>query len=163
MPAPAQAASDLTGLYVAVGGLVLAQVVGLAFAFVRWIASRSVEREDKDRQKLEQEVEDLRDEHDDRLEKLDGAIAEMTRAVDRVQHEGKQILVLVEGIRGAVGEVKANLDNRFEKQSAFYREELSKAFAQVAEKLEKLEFDLRQETTRAMRDAQQLASKRKRG
>jgi hypothetical protein len=86
----------------------------------------------------------------------------MDRSLALLQLEGKQILSVVEGTRGAVGEVKAGLDNRFEKQSEFYRGQIKEVFAAVTEKLEKLEYDLRQDTTRAMRDAQELGKPRRR-
>lgn len=148
---PAAPADPLNSLYVLVGSVVVLQLIGMGFAFVKWLGSRTVEREDKDRAKLEE-----------RLEKLEKTYAETERSMLTMGSDVKAMSAAIETIRTTVAELRTNLETRFDKQSEFYRGQMKEMLGSVTEKLEKLEFDLRQDTTRAIHDAQVLRGSKKR-
>lgn len=157
-PAPAlDAAEGLRPLYYLIGSMVLAQAIGAGIGIVRWLGSRTVEREDKDKEDVRAELK----EHDERFEKQERAIAELDRSLLSLQAEMKQTHTLAEGIRSTVVEIRTNLDNRFEKQSEFYRSSLKEHSGTLEEKLGGLERSFRQDITRAMSDVQTMSSARK--
>lgn len=141
----------LNSLYLLVGSVVVLQLILMGFGFVKWLGSRTVEREDKDKAKLEE-----------RLEKLERSFAETERSMLNMGADVKAVSTSIETIRTTVAELRTNLETRFDKQSEFYRGQMKEMLGNVTEKLEKLEYDLRQDTTRAIHDAQVLRSTKKR-
>lgn len=156
MPAAPPPSSE-TALYILVGTLTLAQVAGLIVAFVKWLGARTVANEDKEKQELRARL----DKHEERFEELEDSMNGLEKTLASVQTELKQTHELVGSVRGAVAEIKATLETRFEKQSEFYRAALKEHAVGVTDALEKLEFQLRQDTTRAIHDAQAMRSVRK--
>ncbi len=157
MAAPVPPPSGETALYLVVGLLTVTQIAGLIAAFVRWLGARTVENEDKEKRDLR----DRLDKHEARFEELEDAINGLEKTLTSVQTELKQTHELVGSVRGAVAEIKATLETRFEKQADFYRSALKDHAAGVTDSLEKMEFQLRQDTTRAIHDAQTFTSRRK--
>jgi chromosome segregation ATPase len=153
----ADGGDGLSKLYLLVGAGVVAQLMAAGFGIVRWLGSRTVEREDKDKEDVRAELK----EHDERFEKSERAIADLDRAIINLQAEMKQTYTLAEGIRGTVIEIRTNLDNRFEKQSEFYRASLKEQSSLLDEKLGSLERVFRQDITRAMSDVQAMSAARK--
>lgn len=162
--APAASVSDmLTPLYVLVGGLVATQVVKAGFSFVKWLGARTVANEDKDKADIRKQVEELKvdirkqlEEHDERFEELDRTVSTVDRSINTVQLEMKQVLSTVEATRGMVVEIKGSMDNRFEKQSEFYRGQIKELLVGVDKRLENLEYTLRQDMSRAIHDASMM-------
>jgi len=154
VPAPTD---PLTPLYILVGTAVVGQLAALVFGFVKWLGSRTVEREDRDKEKFEERL----DAHDDRFKALEQSIANLDRAVLTMQSEVKQTHELVSSIRGAVAEIKIGLDSRFEKQADFYRSALKDHVSNLSDQLEKLEYQIRQDMMRAIHDAQTLRGRKK--
>lgn len=156
-PVPVPPPSGETALYLVVGLLTVTQIAGLIAAFIRWLGVRTVENEDKEKKGLR----DRLDKHEARFEELEDAINGLEKTLTSVQTELKQTHELVGSVRGAVAEIKATLETRFEKQSEFYRSALKDHATSVTESLERLEFQLRQDTTRAIHDAQTLTTSRR--
>lgn len=155
-PAPAGGES-LTALYLLVGTAVIGQLVGLIFGFVKWLGSRTVEREDKDKEELRESLK----EHEERFSDTNRKLADLDRVVLMTQSEVKATHELVGSIRGAVAEIKVSLDTRFEKQADFYRSALKEHVTNLTDQLEKLEYQIRQDTTRAIHDAAALRARAK--
>jgi len=147
------AADPLGPLYMLIGSVVVLQLIGMAVAGVKWLGTRTVEREDRDKEALRSMLK----EHEERFEEQDKMIASLDRSVVSLQAEVKQAMHALESIRGGVSEVRLGLDSRFEKQAEFYRSALKEFMAQMEKKLEDLEIRLRQDTARAMHDVQTLA------
>lgn len=153
-PAPAQAPSgdSLTALYILVGTAVVGQLIGLVFGIVKWLGSRTVEREDKDKESIQTRL----DEHDEKFAEQDRSIAAVDKIVNSVQGEVKQVLSAVDTIKGMVQEITKAMDNRFEKQGDFYRGNLDKFIASNDSKIQALETQMRHETQRSIHDALQM-------
>ena len=146
---------SLQPLYVLLGTSVAGQLIAAGFGVVRWMAGRSVTREDEDKKEFKERIEELEKKH-----------LELDRSIIAVVSDIKQLFAQVDGIRGAVAESKAAMEGRFDKQADFYRAQQKELIADLHEKLEKLEFSVRQDTTRAIHDAQsmqQTTRKPKRG
>lgn len=158
-PATATAALDLGPLYALVGTAVVGQVAGAIVGIVKWLGSRTVQREDKDKEDFKADLKA----HDERFTEIEQSLREMDRTVLTVQTDVKAVSGAVETIRSTVVELRAALENRFDKQSEFYRAQMKELMAQVTEQLEKVEFDLRQDTTRAITDAKMQLAAEKRG
>jgi chromosome segregation ATPase len=152
-------ADSLSSLYMLVGTSVVAQVAAAGVGVVKWLGSRTVERDDKDRESLRESLKD----HEDRFTDMNRKLADLDRAVLVTQSEVKQTHELVGGIRGAVAEIKASLDTRFDKQADFYRASLKEHVTNLTAQLEKLEYQIRQDTTRAIHDAAIMRSRAKKG
>lgn len=152
-PPPAQASDPLSPLYILIGSTVVLQLIALIVGGVKWLAGRTVEREDKDKEDLRASIK----KHDERFEEQDDAIAALDKSVITLQTEVKQVIHTLDAIRGGVSEVKLGLDQRFEKQADFYRAQVKDLMAVVEKKLEELEYRLRQDAARAMSDASVLA------
>lgn len=173
-PPPAPPTGDgLSALYLLIGGQVVLTTIGMIAGLVRWLGSRTVEREDKDKEDLRAQIrlhdarfKELEERNDERFEELEDSIAALDKTMTTMQAEMKQLLTKMDAVREALGEMKGgwqtfekSLDNRFDKQGDFYRNLLKEHAALVSDKLEKLEFSLRQDTSRAIHDAQTLRSK----
>lgn len=143
------ASDPLTPLYILVGTSVLAQVAGMIVAFVKWMGSRTVQREDKDKEEIQKRL----DEHDEKFDEQDRAVGLVDKAVSSVQVEMKQVLSTVETTKGMVIEIKGAMDNRFEKQADFYRQQVKELKVDLDKRIEDLEYKLRQDMTRAVHDA----------
>lgn len=155
-PVPAVPAVDvLTPLYALLGSLVLLQLVSAAFGFVKWLGARTVATEDKDKAETRAQLK----EHEARFEELETSVSAVDRAISTVQLEMKQVLSTVEATRGMVVEIKGSMDNRFEKQSDFYRSQIKELLVGVDKRLEDLEYKLRQDMTRAIHDASLMNAK----
>lgn len=166
-PAPVTTADPLTGLYILIGSQMVITLIGSVVAFVKWLGSRTVEREDKDKEKLQKEIDELKEDlesvqekFEEQLKKNERAISDMDRLVLDTRGEVKSIAAIVESIRGSVSNLVENTDKRIEKQAEHYRVEQTKTLTQVNDALEKLEYSLRQDTTRAIHDARLLGKKR---
>lgn len=150
-PPPLPVTTDsLTPLYFLVGTSVVGQLIAMGFGVVKWLGSRTVEREDKDKQKLEE-----------RIDKLEKTFAETERTLLNMGADVKAVSTSIETIRTTVAELRTNLETRFDKQSEFYRGQMKEMLTNVTEKLEKMEYELRQDTTRAIHDAQVMMQQAK--
>jgi len=150
---PPPSSDPLSPLYILIGSTVVLQLIALIVGGVKWLAGRTVEREDKDKEDLRAAIK----KHDERFEEQDDAIAALDKSVIALQSEVKQVMHALEGIRGGVSEVKLGLDQRFEKQADFYRGQVKELGVEVGKKLDELEYRLRQDAARAMHDASALA------
>lgn len=151
--APGPSVADaLAPLYLLVGTAVAGQIIGLGFSIVRWLGARTVEREDKDKEYFRAQLH----EHEEHFQKLEHMLNELSRVLDTTGTEAKGHHGTIEALRGAIKEIKEQVETRFDKQAEFYRGQLKDALAQVTEKFAKLEFDVRQDTTRAIYDAATL-------
>jgi septation ring formation regulator EzrA len=148
-PPPAPVEDPLKALYLLIGSLVVLQLIAMGFALVRWLASRTVEREDKDKEDLRSRL----DEHDERFSKLERTLNDLDRLLGKVEQDSKSHHASVESIRGAISEIRGSIESSRDKQADYYRSQLKEAMVAVTEKIEKLEFDIRQDTTRAIHDA----------
>jgi chromosome segregation ATPase len=149
----------LAPLYYLIGSMVVLQLGAMIFGAIKWLAGRTVEREDRDKEDLRSRLAD----HDDRFGKLDRTLSDLERLLGQLSAAGATNHTSVEAIRGAVAEIKVQVENRFDKQAEFYRSQLKETVVQVTEKLEKLEFDIRQDTTRAIHDAAAMRARTKKG
>jgi hypothetical protein len=154
----------LTPLYALVGSLVLLQLIKSGFAFVRWLGARTVANEDKDKAEVRRQIEEQKlemrkqkEEHEARFEEIDRTVSAIDRAMGTVQLEMKQVLSTVESTRGMVVEIKGSMDNRFEKQSDFYRGQIKELLVGVDKRLEDLEYALRQDMSRAIHDSAMMS------
>lgn len=150
--------TGLTPLYLLVGTGVVAQVAAGIVGIVKWLGSRTVEREDKDKEDFKESLK----EHEERFDSLEKSLREMDRTVLTVQNDVRSVSMAVESIRGNVVDLKAALETRLDKQSEYYRGQMKELLSQVSEKLDKVEYDLRQDTTRAINDAKMQLSAKKR-
>lgn len=176
MSMPQQASDALSPLYYLIGSQIVLSVITAAVGVVRWLAGRTVEREDKDKEALTKRVEAIETEakkerealaekYDERFEELEDQLNSLDKAVSGVANETKQVRDTLESIRGGVSELKLNLDGRLEKQATFYRDTMREYVQGLEKKLEELEYKLRQDMTRAvgdvMRETQHRAGRRK--
>jgi hypothetical protein len=76
---PASNGDMLTALYVLVGSIVVKELVTAIVGLVKWLAGRTVAREDKDRADLQE-----------KLQKMDGRFEELGRAVDSRSDKQKE-------------------------------------------------------------------------
>lgn len=148
----AAAPSDMTAIYLLVGMFVVKELLAFGSGFVKGLASRTVEREDRDKQALQKKVDELEKKFDDRFEEQDDQLNELERSVDRANNELKQVRDTLESIRGAVVEVRSGLDSRLEKQADFYRAQTKEYVVGIEKKIEDLEHKLRQDMARAVGD-----------
>lgn len=139
----------LSPLYYLVGSMVVLQLGASIVGAVRWLGARTVEREDRDKEDLREQLK----EHDDHFLKLERALSDLERIILLLQSEGKQSSSAIESTRGAVGEIKNHLETRFEKQAEYYRGQLKESLAASADQLGKLEYTIRQDMARAIYDA----------
>ena len=116
-------------------------VAVLAVSFVQFLGRRTVDREDKDKENIQKRVDAL----GTRLTSIDHQLIS-------IQSDMKQNFAQLENVRGGVTELRVGMDGRFEKQAAFYRAEVKEGMELMTEKLEKLEFSVRQDMSRAMAD-----------
>lgn len=147
-PSAAPTGDGLNALYILIGSTLLVQLVGGLFALFRWLGTRTVEREDKDKEDLRAKLK----EHEQKFDELDDALSETDKSLTALQTEVKQVLHSLESIRGGVSEIKIGLDSRFEKQAEFYRTSLKDFIAEIDKKTEALEYQMRQDMTRAVAD-----------
>ncbi len=149
MSVAAQASDDaLKPLYYLIGSQILITLIGSAVGVVRWLAKRTVDREDEDKKKLEVAQDELRGnikEHDEALNTISATLA-------RIQGTLESSTETLNATKSLVADVKRGVEDRLEKQSEFYQKALEKQAAEMKEKLEQLEFKLRGETTRALGD-----------
>lgn len=143
------AEASLTPLYAMVGSVVVAQLVGGLVAVFKWMGSRTVEQEDKDKESLKAALE----KHEERFEELEDAVNKMVRALDKTEISIGQMTTSVSTMHADVGSLRSTLDAKLEKQGDVYKTQLEKVMTEVTAKLEKVEYDLRQDTTRAINDA----------
>lgn len=154
---PAPTPDSLTALYVLVGTAVVGQVIGLVVSVVKWLGSRTVQREDQDKAEVYRELEA----HEARFRELEELLRNVDRSVGTIQSEVKQAVVNTETTKGVVATIQGAMDTRFEKQSAFYQGQVEKVLAGVEKQLEELEYTLRQDMTRAAHDASVMAKTRR--
>jgi len=128
----------------------VAQVMALIGVLMRWLGKRTVEREDRDKEELRRD-----------FDTMEARVKELDRAIFTMQNEVKATHAVVTAISGQVTEVRANLDSRLEKQASFYREELEKHSVAMSTMVKALEFQVRQDTTRAIHDASALVGKKR--
>lgn len=70
-PKVAEVSADaLTPLYYLIGSMVVAQLIGAIFTFVKWLGSRTVEREDKDKEGIQRQLDD----HDKKFEEIENSV-----------------------------------------------------------------------------------------
>lgn len=115
------------GTSYAVGGLIVAETLGLLFLLIRGSFSRNVQNVDET------------------LKTLNAKSEAHERAVNDLKHDVKQLASIIPEVKGALSELTRATDQAREKQGAFYRSEL-----------ERLEQTLRQDMTRAVSPDQQL-------
>jgi septal ring factor EnvC (AmiA/AmiB activator) len=152
-PPPAPAGDGLTGLYLLVGAAVVTQLIGAVVGFVKWLGSRTVDREDKDKQKTEERL----DEHDDKFDEQSDALAGIDKSVGNVQTEMKQVLSAIEAMKGTVSEIRQAVDQRIEKQGEYYRQREKESKDASDKKLQELEYKLRQDMMRSINDSIQMS------
>jgi len=149
----------LAPLYILIGSMVVLQLGAMIAAFIKWMAGRTVEREDKDKEDVRSRLA----EHDEKFQKLERTLGDLDRLLVSLSADGKNHHSSVEAIRGTIAEIKGQVENRFDKQAEFYRAQLKETVANVTEKLEALEYQLRQDTTRAIHDAAAMRARPKKG
>ena len=152
VPPPSTTTDPLNALYLLVGSVVVTQLIGAVVGVVKWLSSRTVEREDKDKESVQNRL----DEHEEKSEEQDRTIANVDKVVGGVQAEVKQVLSAVETIKGVMSEIRDAMDKRFEKQSEFYRTALEKMQADYDAKLKAMETQLRHDMQRSIHDAIQM-------
>lgn len=131
-----------TALYTVVGALVVAQLAGLLAGFVKWLGSRTVEQEDKEKASIRADIKA----HEERFDELDKAVRDMDRTVLTVQNDVRQMNTSVENIRGNVAALQSTLETRLDKQAEFYRAQLKDTLEQVNDSLARMESDLRRDS-----------------
>lgn len=167
----------LKALYYLIGSQIFLSIIAMAVGVVRWMASRTVEREDKDKESLAKRIdahetrfkeveekhakklEELEETQDERVKEIEDALHEMERSVNGVVSDVKSVRETLESIRGGVAELRTGLDSRFEKQAEFYRATSREYTTGVEKKLEDLEYKLRQDMTRAVADVMRQKSR----
>jgi chromosome segregation ATPase len=148
----------LVPVYVTVGGLLTKEVVQGGAAFVRWLGERKTKLEDEKVAALKDEVKELQDQREEMLNKLGG----VEQAIASLGDEQRHLKEKLDTTLGALRELREAFETGRDKQAAFYREQLKEVLGDVTVKLEKLEYDLRQDTTRAIHDAQVIANQKSR-
>lgn len=139
----------LTPIYSLLGLLLVKELGAAIVGGVKWLAHRTVAKEDEEKKAHEKRLADLEEE----LREHGPQVASLAQQVDGC-------VKTLSGISAAVGELRANLDTRLSGQADFYRASVKEFAADVEKKLEALEFRIRQDTSRALAD--HLSSKRKR-
>lgn len=134
-----QAAQDLTPLYYLIGSSVVAQLIAAGFGIVQWLGRRNIDHDDKEKQKLE-----------DRVTTLENARHEQDKEILSLKNGAGTTTNLLNETRSDFTSLRSFLDERFEKQA--------KAFQAS---MDKLEYQLRTDTTRAIHDAQLAQQTRK--
>jgi hypothetical protein len=143
-------------------------IVTLIVSFVKWMGQRAVDREDQDKEETRIRLK----EHDERFGRVEKSIDELKASNERrfgevekslmqIQLEMKHVASNVDSLHGGINELKVGLDNRFEKQSAFYKTSLTDQTLALTMKMEKMEQDLRQDMSRAMADTFKGSDRRK--
>lgn len=169
VPASFQPAELAPGTYLLVLTAALPSIVGLIVNLFQWLGKRAIDREDKDKDEIRGRLK----QHEDRFEQSERAIetfkigaerrfSDMEHTLITVQAKMEQISSTADNIRGTVAELKTGLENRFEKQSEFYRAQSKEQLAAFAERLEKLEQELRHDMTRAVADSLRVPRGRRR-
>lgn len=144
---PSAPASDpLTALYALVGAQVIIGAIGGIVTFVKWFSSRTVHQADEEKKKSE-----------DRVAALEEFKSEQERATERAVRDVKELAESVSKMTGTVAEISKQVDTRIEKQGAYYLAQLELQKKGQEEALKAAMRDLRQEASRSMADAQQLA------
>lgn len=163
-------ALDMSVVYLLVLASSLPAIAGLGLQFVTFLGKRTVDREDKDKEDLKvkqasdkDELKSKQVELEARLEKQNERaserFSEMEHKLIQIQADQKttanevsQIRGSQQEIRGAQQELKVSMENRFEKQSEFYKAANKEQLSAFTEKLKDVEFSIRQEVTRAVAD-----------
>jgi len=154
---PAPVEDPLKALYLLVGSLVVLQLVAMGFGIVKWLAGRTVEREDKDKEDLRNRLDD----HDEKFAKLERTLNDLDRLLSDVSAQQKNSHSSVESIRGTITEIRSSIESGRDKQAEYYRGQQKEMMVQVTEKIEKLERDIRQDTMRAIHDAAAMRARSK--
>lgn len=167
VPAPSPPDS-LTGLYVLVGAAVVGQLIAGLVGLFRWLGNRAVEREDADRKALQSEneklralIEKLREDMDTKFEEADSAVNAMDKSVSNMARDVTQMRDTFTQLKVSVDGITSSMESRIDKQGQFYREEVLKHVTGMDKKFEELEYRMRADATRAMRDAQALSGKKR--
>jgi len=146
----------LTPIYVAVGGLVVKEVFQGGATFVKWLNARKIQLEDEKLASLREDVEELQSQREAlvaSLTKLDGSISALA-------NEQRYLKEKLDASLGSLSSTREAFDDRIEKQAAFYRDSVKEVLGSVTAKLETMEYELRQDTTRAIHDAQILSKQK---
>lgn len=160
VPQAATPADPLGPLYYLLGSQLVLMVIGMAAGIVRWLGSRTVQREDEDKKALKASIEALQKKYDERFEEQDDQLNDLDKSLSTLQSEVKSMRETLENIRGGVAELKPALDARLEKQAQHYREATKEYTEQVEKKLTELEYKLRQDMTRAVADHMRARGKK---
>lgn len=163
------AAEPGPGMYLMMLGVMLPSIGTLAISILQYLGRRAIDREDQDKEEVKKRLE----KHEDRFGTLEKSIealkssterrfGEMDHALVATQGEVKHVLSISESIRGAVTELKSGLENRFEKQSDFYRASLKDQTANFDDRIDKLEQSIRHDMTRAVADSMSRGGRRPR-
>lgn len=131
-----------TAMYLILLGNML-PTIGLGiWGFVKWMGARTVKQAD-----------DAQAEAKESIKALDKRVTELERGNSDVRAEMRTLVASVEALRGTVVEVRSTVDSRIEKQAENHRAAMKEASQALDERLEKLEFALRQDLTRAVADS----------
>ena len=159
---------DSSTFYIALAAASLPGVVQLVISFAKWVGQRAVDREDQDKEETRVRLK----EHEERFGRVEKSIdelkasnerrfGEVEKALMQIQLEMKHVASNVDSLHGGISELKAGLDNRFEKQSIFYKTSMAEQTLQLNSKIEKLEQDLRQDMMRTLADTFKSSSRKK--
>ena len=146
----------LTPIYVAVGGLVVKEIFQGGVTFVKWLNARKIQLEDEKLASLREDVEDLQSQRETlvaSLTKLDGSLT-------AIANEQRYLKEKLDSSLGALDSTRKAFDDRIEKQAQHYRDSVKEVLGSVTTKLESMEYELRQDTTRAIHDAQVLSKQK---
>lgn len=158
-PAAAPPSDPLTPLYALVGAQVVISLIGTGVIFVRWLASRAVANEDKEKQELKARIDKMEQRFEERLEEQDNANNALEKSVNSLQSDVKQVLSTTGSMHGGITELRLNFEKHIDKQAAHYRDEVKTFIISMEKKVEESEIRLRQDMTRAIAD--HLRAKRK--
>lgn len=158
----------MNSVYLLVLAAAMPGIITLAVSFVKWIGQRAVDREDRDKEEVHARLK----EHDDRFGRVEKSLdelkasnerrfGEVEKALMQIQLEMKHVASNVDSLHGGISELKAGLDNRFDKQSAFYKSSMAEQTATLNTKMDKLEQDLRHDMSRTMADAFKSSTRKK--
>lgn len=146
----------LTPIYVAVGGLVVKEVFQGGAAFVKWLGARKTQLEDEKIASLREDVEELQDQR----EALVASLTKLDNSISALANEQRYMKEKLDASLGALASTREAFDDRIEKQAQHYRDSVKEVLGSVTTKLESMEYELRQDTTRAIHDAQILSKQK---
>jgi chromosome segregation ATPase len=142
----------LVPIYAAVGGLVVKEVFQGGAAFVKWLGARKTQLEDEKLAELRKDVEELQGQR----EALVAGLTKLDGAISAIANEQRYLKEKLDASLGSLASTRESLDDRIEKQAAFYRDSVKEVLSSVTAKIKELEYELRQDTTRAIHDSQAL-------